>query len=185
MNTTELKIKVDEGLSTYQLANHFGKSQTTIRYWLRKHSLNTKITNKVNLNKTSDILCLSCKNPLSGNQTKFCCSKCKSKFHYKNDEVANTNTYERQKRVSKERKDKLLYMAGGCCKVCGYNKNSAALCFHHRDADNKVFNLDARKLSNTRWESILEEFEKCDLLCSNCHIELHNPSLSFPPLISS
>jgi hypothetical protein len=66
-------------------------------------------------------------------------------------------------------------MSGGCCEICGYNKNYAALVFHHIDPKNKSFQLDGRILSNTDWECILEEHKKCQCLCANCHAEVHNP----------
>ena len=68
-------------------------------------------------------------------------------------------------------------MKGGCCENCGYDKNLAALQFHHRNPHEKTFGLDVRKLSNTRWDSILIEAEKCDLLCGNCHMEEHYPDM--------
>jgi uncharacterized protein YfdQ (DUF2303 family) len=67
-------------------------------------------------------------------------------------------------------------MSGGACNKCGYKKNYAALTFHHLDPTNKVFTVDSRRLSNTNWNSILEEWKKCELLCANCHSELHNPN---------
>ena len=33
---------------------------------------------------------------------------------------------------------------------------------------------------NIEWrsdEEVLEEYKKCDLLCSNCHAELHHPEM--------
>lgn len=66
-------------------------------------------------------------------------------------------------------------MSGGCCEICGYNKNYSALQFHHLNPENKTFNIDARMLSNTKWDSIIKEWEKCKLLCANCHFEIHNP----------
>lgn len=68
-------------------------------------------------------------------------------------------------------------MFGGKCEVCGYNKNAAALHFHHKDPGAKSFKLDVRVLSNKRWELILQEVSKCVVLCSNCHAEKHNPEL--------
>lgn len=75
------------------------------------------------------------------------------------------------------RKLKLLDIFGSHCEICGYNKNIAALEFHHKDSTQKEFKLDARKLANTKWENILIEAKKCQLLCSNCHRELHNPEM--------
>ena len=105
----------------------------------------------------------------------YCSLSCKRKFHYTNQTDINGNTNERQRTVSRLRKLECIRIKGGCCKNCGYNSNSAVLQFHHRDPENKTFNLDSRKLSNTEWSSILSELDKCELLCSNCHIELHYP----------
>ena len=59
---------------------------------------------------------------------------------------------------------------------CGYAKNSAALEFHHREPASKSFHLDLRSLSNRTWHVIAAEARKCDLVCSNCHKEIHNPT---------
>lgn len=61
---------------------------------------------------------------------------------------------------------------------CGYNKNLAALDFHHRDPKEKVLLLDMRTFSNTGIESLEIEIAKCDILCANCHREEHYSDLS-------
>ena len=66
---------------------------------------------------------------------------------------------------------------GGCCSKCGYNKNLAALEFHHIDPESKEFQIDIRRLSNTSMDKLQEEIHKCILLCANCHREEHNPNL--------
>ena len=60
---------------------------------------------------------------------------------------------------------------GGKCKKCG-NDNIFNLCFHHRNTNNKDFCISEIKL--LRWSTILKEIEKCDLLCCNCHKEVHH-----------
>ena len=59
--------------------------------------------------------------------------------------------------------------------MCGYDRNYSALEFHHRRPDSKKLQLDLRSLSNRSWNMILEEARNCDLVCSNCHHEIHNP----------
>lgn len=73
---------------------------------------------------------------------------------------------------------------GGKCQECGYNKNIAALEFHHINPDEKEFQLDMRHLSNTSIEKLRIEAAKCKLLCANCHRELHNPEFYFDNLNS-
>jgi hypothetical protein len=72
----------------------------------------------------------------------------------------------------------LIEQAGGSCKRCGYNKNIAALEFHHIDPTQKESKLDMRILSNRNIDYINQEFLKCELLCSNCHREEHNPEMN-------
>jgi len=57
----------------------------------------------------------------------------------------------------------------GCC-TCGYNKGYAALCFHHKDPSTKSYELSKTRKS---WRSTRHEIAKCDVMCLNCHAELH------------
>lgn len=87
------------------------------------------------------------------------------------------NTYEYQKHRGITRKLHLIDLRGGGCEKCGYNKNLSALDFHHLDPTGKESQLDARKLSNSTMKWIMTEFEKCQVLCANCHREEHSPEL--------
>lgn len=60
---------------------------------------------------------------------------------------------------------------GGECKQCGYNKCQAALQFHHINPDVKAFNVSHDHIRS--WERLKIELDKCDLLCANCHAEMH------------
>lgn len=60
------------------------------------------------------------------------------------------------------------------CAICGYNKCSAALEFHHV-INNKKFPLKLGVIHSRTIKSIFNEVNKCVLLCANCHRELHNP----------
>ena len=91
--------------------------------------------------------------------------------------MKNPNDYAKQKERALTRKLELIAMRGGKCEICGYDKNIAALDFHHKDPSTKKFQLDSRHLSNTTTEDIIEESKKCILVCSNCHRELHNPQM--------
>lgn len=114
--------------------------------------------------------CNICDIKLIGKQTRYCSRKCKGK---------NTNNthqnYESQQRRGTERKIKLVDLLGGKCQCCGYSKNYSALSFHHRDPTTKEHTLDLRQLSNRKWEVLVGEANKCDLLCMNCHMEHHHP----------
>lgn len=68
-------------------------------------------------------------------------------------------------------KEKAVQYKGGRCMKCGYSKCLRALGFHHRDRASKDFGLG--HLSNIGWDRIKAELDKCDLLCANCHMEVH------------
>jgi hypothetical protein len=111
--------------------------------------------------------CIVCEKRLSGKQGKFCSVLCKNRFH---------QSYPSQKRRGLKRKIELIEKLGGKCSRCGYQKNLAALSFHHRD--DKLFKLDARSLSNRTLDAVTTEAKKCELVCHNCHAEIHNPDLA-------
>ena len=61
-------------------------------------------------------------------------------------------------------------LLGNKCSICGYDKCSAALEFHHTDRSLKEFEIGGAKYG---WAKMKKEIEKCILLCANCHRELH------------
>jgi predicted HNH restriction endonuclease len=76
----------------------------------------------------------------------------------------------------RKRRKKTRIMAlehkGGRCKICGYNRCLEALEFHHLEKNGKDFGLSDRGYTRS-WDKIQNEINKCVLLCSNCHREVH------------
>lgn len=70
---------------------------------------------------------------------------------------------------------------GGKCLKCGYNKSLHALSFHHRNPESKDKNYKRCKLWS--WNRLKKELDKCDLLCHNCHAEIHEEMKRLQPLI--
>ena len=59
---------------------------------------------------------------------------------------------------------------------CGYSKESKnfstrSLTFHH-EHNNKVANIS--NMMNHSWKKILEEINKCIVICFNCHMAIHH-----------
>lgn len=142
----------------------------------RKYCLNCSPFGRRNTrsDRYKNLHCIVCGKRLKNNQRKYCSRECK---------VRILSSYPKQKDRGIIRKLRLIEMAGGKCAKCGYDKNAAVLSFHHLDGDDKEHNLDTRHLSNRGWNKILEEFDKCILLCANCHMEEHHPDMGLTELI--
>lgn len=70
-----------------------------------------------------------------------------------------------------KRKAKAVEYKGGSCVYCGYNKCLQALDFHHRIPETKLFGISGNHCRS--WDIVKAELDKCDLVCSNCHNEIH------------
>ena len=93
--------------------------------------------------------------------------------------VLESSGYYRCKTCRKERvaewrrraKRRLIEEAGGRCVLCGYDRYSGALHFHHVEPGDKEFGVSARGRARSI-ARLRAEAAKCVLLCSNCHAEV-------------
>lgn len=74
-----------------------------------------------------------------------------------------------RRRIIKKRAAEYL---GGKCSICGYSKSVRALEFHHINPLEKSFGISAKGLAR-KWDILKPELDKCILVCSNCHAEIH------------
>lgn len=130
-------------------------------------------------------LCLECspyrkryisKKKLDINKLTIICSRCNQEYN----KIGAANSKLCASCVVNSRRTKkkaiLVDYKGGCCSICGYKKCINALVFHHIQKSTKSFSISGNhSLSLIRLKS---EVDKCILLCSNCHIEVHN-SISY------
>jgi hypothetical protein len=58
------------------------------------------------------------------------------------------------------------------CRKCGFD-HPAALDFHHRKAEDKLYEVSTMPLRSISKQKILAEIAKCDVYCANCHRILH------------
>lgn len=78
-----------------------------------------------------------------------------------------------QRKARKERKAALVEMLGGSCNRCGYDKCNRALDFHHKDPATKRFSISNYGMCR-KWDDLVAEVKKCELLCRNCHAEIED-----------
>jgi hypothetical protein len=82
-----------------------------------------------------------------------------------------TKQSEYKLKFNRRKKEKAINLFGGKCQICGYDKCMGALDFHHINGE-KEHNISTI-LIQLKWERVKEELDKCILLCSNCHREVH------------
>lgn len=72
-----------------------------------------------------------------------------------------------------QKKLELIKYKGGKCEICGYDKLIPLVYdFHHIDPNNKTIEV-SKILSKKPLDELKLEVDKCQLLCANCHRELH------------
>lgn len=153
MDYNTLNSLVMQGKSTREISKHFNKSDTTIRYWLKKHKLKTKSDWFFENRKNNDVkTCSKCKQskPITefykrpdrknGHQ-----SQCKSCFNdYCIDRWINY-------------KNKAIEYKGGKCIDCNNTFDYYLYDFHHLNPAEK--DCDWSKLRLRSWNKIKKELD--------------------------
>ncbi len=94
---------------------------------------------------------------LEPSRNSYRCKKCRS-----------NNVSKRRRKV----KEKLVNVFGGKCILCNYSKYIGALDFHHLNPNEKDFTI--AHVRQYKFDDIIKsELDKCLLVCSNCHREIH------------
>lgn len=166
-----LEDLLSSGLSTNEIGKQLGYSGAGIRYHMKKYELFSShksiqdkkkvpiIDGKKECAKCYQILTIDNFNiKPSGAFTSYC-KKCNHEVKYS---------------ILKRRKIEILNIFGNKCSICGYDKCKAALEFHHTNPNEKEFSLSNAKTTNL--DKLMLEMNKCILVCSNCHKEIHYPN---------
>ena len=94
------------------------------------------------------------------------CKECYGKKYY-------SGVAKKRKENHNRMKKQCIDYKGGKCSICGYNKCMASLDFHHINENLKEYEISKMVSSLFEFDRIKVELDKCLLLCSNCHRELH------------
>ena len=163
MNIEILKKFVDEKLTQRQIAEKLNCSQTNVRHWLKKYKLSTY---KLKLIDGKTKKCPKCKENKEFDE--FYDRRGKKAGSVYCIPCSNEESRERNRKF----KIKCVEYKGGKCVKCGYSKYLGALQFHHLNPQEKDFSLSRVRSLNFN-EKIKQELDKCILVCSNCHFEIH------------
>ena len=153
-----LEQMVCEGCSIRQIGEALGSSYTNTRYWLNVFELQT--------NRSSS----------RKDDPQRACTKCGRQYHYTPSNTAGhqptlCNSCDVYRRRTEMKQEAIRYK-GGRCVLCGYDKCARSLVFHHRDPSKKGFCINSKYI-RLSWGNLRGELDKCDLLCANCHGEVH------------
>lgn len=164
MERNILENLVEKGFSSYQIADKLECSQTNIRYWLNKFELTTK--KNITKNITNSKVCPSCN-----------ADKELKEFYSKRGKIGGSSycklcSKEEGRERARKFKLKCVNYKGGKCEKCGYDKYIGALEFHHIDPKQKDFGM-ANVKQHSFNDKIKNELDKCIMVCSNCHKEIH------------
>lgn len=125
---------------------------------------NTKDLRKASVLLAGLFRCSLCKQYLPREQ--FYGKTEKSRFHW-------CKKCNRDRQAERHRRVKSLAVAykGGSCLVCGYSFYEGGLVFHHTNPLEKEFGIGRQTRSFD--ETLKAELDKCLLLCTRCHAEVH------------
>ena len=124
------------------------------------------------------LICQNCKKEFEHKRRRKTCIKCSPlRKHFNSEEERLINIRKRRVISVQKRRHKLKQMSieykGNKCFICNYNKCKNALEFHHINPNEKNFSIGEKGITRS-WEIIKKELDKCILVCSNCHREIHS-----------
>lgn len=169
----QLTEDVLSGLTVKEIQDKYDCSRSTVYAYKSQYGLNGLSPNSNKTSRTEDIkqcnICLISK-PLDKFYSNGYSSTGKVKYK------AACGICETKKRNAKfyEYIQEYLALSGieyKCCR-CGYTNIFGSLDFHHRNPEEKDFEMSRvpRTISfDTFMSEVAPEIDKCDILCPNCH----------------
>lgn len=171
-----------EGKVYNEISKILNCSKATISYHCKRHGVgNNELkplskSDKVKLNEYYKTHSIN-ETALHFNVSKTTVIRYTNNKHIKATEVEiKIKNYQRVKLHRQKLKEKAIEYKGGCCVKCSYNKCNSALEFHHLNPKEKDFTVGYYKV--LAWDKIKIELDKCILVCSNCHREIHEELLN-------
>ena len=158
----QLAALVEAGLTVQRIAEELERGATSVRYWLKKHGLETARMAIAMLDERPATTIRRCRthglteHVLTSGGKRYRCRRCR---------VAAVSARRRRVKIA------LVQAAGGACTICGYSRHPAALQFHHVDPREKAFSIADRGVARSL-DRALAEAAKCVLVCANCHAEV-------------
>jgi hypothetical protein len=162
MEHRELKRLFLAGVPLRAIGRRIGLSYTSIRYWVKKYAL-----------KRAG----QCVSPIKNSPKRVVCNRCGRRYLYSRKNRKGHHTTQCNSCAANQQrtrvKERAVAYKGGKCSRCGYDRCLRSLVFHHREPRKKDFSVNAHHFCRS-WAQLQQELDKCDLLCANCHGEVHH-----------
>jgi len=110
-------------------------------------------------------VCANCGKTYDGPRNKYCSDECFAA-------VCSGQWQDGKARRRKKKRDIIVAAKNRPCQDCGGKFPHYVMDLHHRDPSDKDFTLSSSMGKSI--PAILDEIEKCDVLCANCHRERHH-----------
>jgi DNA-binding CsgD family transcriptional regulator len=173
-----LKLR-EEGLSYGEIKNILGCSKATISYHCKRWDLNDigLSNDKLDDNKIEEISEYYKTHTRKETADFFNIGETTVYKYVDKKRVVlsesekKTRNYKNVKSWVNKLKEKSIEYKGGKCEICGYDKCSWSMDFHHIDPNEKDFGIGSGDCKC--WDKVKIELDKCMLVCKNCHYEIH------------
>lgn len=94
------------------------------------------------------------------------CSRKYSKQHY----LKNKNKYNQRDKATRDKYTEILTIKKNSpCMDCGVEYPHYVMDFDHREPEKKHFSVSSARRMGKSLKLMLEEIDKCDVVCANCH----------------
>ncbi len=170
--------RVAAGMTIAQMASDLGISAITVRRRLARFGLRTSRSRRRMRRedeRDAGLAVVTCRCEHHG-ETEFLME---GRGYYRCKRCRSDRVSERRRRL----KSLLVAEAGGCCRICGYDRYLGALQFHHLDPSNKWLSPGESGMT-VSLTTLRAEAQKCALLCSNCHAEVEGGITEVPDKVS-
>jgi transposase len=174
----ELEELVEKGATIAQIAEVVDRSKATVRYWLRHHGVSTYAQR----GRFGEQSTRAAKAAGKATVIRDCRRHGMTEFWLEGRGYYRCKRCRMERVSRRRRKIKLILVeqAGGRCVLCGYDRCTAALHFHHVDPASKQFHLSMQGVTRSI-AAARAEMAKCVLLCANCHAEVELGVSGIPP----
>jgi len=149
----KLEELISQGYSNIKIGELLNIHRTTVPKWIKKYGIDD-LRNGHCGDKIFNDKCKLCGKDINYNPSnRSCCPTCVTRI--------------RRYRLKK----KAVEYKGNKCEICGFDESLAAMEFHH-SSENKDFEIS--DMNHKSWDFIKPELDKCVLICSNCHRQIHS-----------